>query len=169
VDPFREERVEGFADRAHADELALAGGLAVSAAAVGRPQVRGLDVRLGQDAAPEPHLRRLADSEVRLGNAADLAGEPHLAEHRRGGGNDPVADARRDRREHAEVRRRLVHRHPARDVHEHIVADEVEAGTLLEDREQQREPLRIDPARHPTGVPVGAGADQRLHLDEDRA
>ena len=153
-----EQCVERFADGADADELAVAGGL----------PIRRIDVGLGHDAAAETHLRGFADAQRRLRDAANLARQADLAEHRGRRRNHAIAHARRDRGEDAEVGRRLVDRHPAGDVHEHIVADQVEAGALFEHREQQRQPLLIDAARHAPRVAVAAGADERLHFDEDR-
>src|SRR5712692_2315666 len=96
-----QEHVEGFPNRADANELAVARLGAV---------VR-IDVRFGHDAPPESHLRRLADAQRRLRDAADLPGETDFAEHRGGRWNDAIADARRNRGEHPEIRRGLVHRH----------------------------------------------------------
>ena len=117
---------------------------------------------------PEPHLRGFAHAQRGLGDAADLARQADLAEHRRGRRNHAVPDARRDGGEHAQIRGRLVDRHPSRDVHEHVVAHEIETGALLEHREQQRQPLLIDAAGHPARGAVGARADQRLDFDENR-
>src|SRR5207245_8797060 len=86
---LREHRVEGLADRAHPDELAI-----TELTAVG-----GIDVRLGHDAAAEPHLRRLADAQRRLGDPANFAGEPHLAEHRSRPRDHAIAHAGSDRGE----------------------------------------------------------------------
>ncbi len=154
-----EQLVQRFADRANADELAVAGGLAI----------RRIDVGLGHDAAAEAHLRGFAHAQGRLRDAANLPRQAHLAEHRRCRRNDAIAHRRRDRGHHAQVGRRFVHRHAAGDVHEHIVADEVQARALFEHREQQREPLLVDAARHAARAPVAARADERLDFDEDRA
>ena len=83
------------------------------------------------------HLRCLLNAQRCLGDTSNLTGEPDFAEHCRRGGNDAIAHAGRDRREHAQIRRRLVDGHPARDVDEHIVSGEVEAGALLEHGEKQ--------------------------------
>ena len=66
--------VERLADGADADQLA---------AAPATLPIGGIDVGLGHDAAAESHLRRFADAKRRLRDAADLAGQPDLAEHRR--------------------------------------------------------------------------------------
>src|SRR5207247_172621 len=59
---------EGLDNCPDANEFAL----------TGRPR---LHIRLGHDAAAEPHLRRLAHAKRRLRDAADFAGETDLAEH----------------------------------------------------------------------------------------
>src|SRR2546427_11011752 len=71
--PLGQQGVERFTDRADADELAVAS----ERAAVG-----GIDVRLRHDAAAESHLCGLAYAQRRLRDAAHLAGQSHLAEHR---------------------------------------------------------------------------------------
>ena len=71
--------------------------------------------------------------------------------------------------ENAEIRSRLVYRHPPRYIHEHIVAGEIETRTLLEHREQERKPLLIQTAGRATSVSVRARADERLDLDQNRA
>ena len=87
-----------------------------------------------------------------LRDAADFARQAHFAEHRGRRRDDAIADARGDRGQHAEVRGRLVHGHPAGDIDEHIVANQVETRAFLEHREQQRQPLLIDAARHAARV-----------------
>src|SRR5438132_12784750 len=93
----REELAERVTDGADADELAVTGELAA---------IGAIDIRLGHDAAAEAHLRRFPDAQHRLGDAANLAGESDLSEHRRRRRNDAVADARRDGRKNAKIRRR---------------------------------------------------------------
>ena len=127
-----------------------------------------INVRLWQDASGKSHLRRFANSKRRLRDSAHLAGQSDFAEHRRGRRNDPVPHARRDRREDAQVRCRFVDRHSSRDVDEHVVSDQVQPGPFLEHREQQRQSLLIYAVRRPACRPVRAGADERLHFDEDR-
>src|SRR4051812_27705128 len=58
--------------------------------------IRRIDIGFGHDAALESHLRRFADAQRRLRDAADFAGQADLAEHRGGLRNDAVSDARRD-------------------------------------------------------------------------
>ena len=85
------------------------------------------------------------------------------------GGIDAVAHARGDgrerRRDRPPARRRVI---PPAMFTNTSSPDQVQAGALLEHRQQQRQPLLIDAARHPPRVAVGAGADERLHLDENR-
>ena len=84
------------------------------------------------------------------------------------GRNGAVAHARRDRGHDAQVSRRLVDRHPAGDVDEHVVA---RAGSGRRASRAPRAAARavlIDAVRRAARVAVGAGADERLHLDEDR-
>ena len=69
----------------------------------------------------------------------------------------------------AKVRGGFVHCHPPGDVDEHVVAEQIEAGALLQHREQQRQPLLIDPARHPPRRAVGGRAHERLDLHQNRA
>ena len=45
----------------------------------------------------------------------------------------------------------------------------VEARTLFKNREQEGKPLLVQTAGHPTSVSVGARADERLNLDQNRA
>ena len=135
--------------------------------AAGR-RVVGRTVAVREDAAREPHLRRLADAQRPLAGAADLAGKTNLAEHGRRRTDRTVAQARRHGGDDREIGRGLVDRHAAGDVDEDVLAHQVEAGALLEHGEQQREAILIDAARHPARVAVRAGADQRLHFDEQR-
>ena len=53
----------------------------------------------------------------------------------------------------AEIGRRLVDAHPAGDVDEHIVGDQVQAGALFEHRQQQRQAVLIDADRHAPRLP----------------
>ena len=103
-----------------------------------------------------------------LAGGAHLAGQADLAEDCRRRPDRPVPDARGHRGDDREVRRRLVDGHAASDVHEDVLGDEVEAGTLLEHGQEQRQAIAIEAARHPPRVAVRAGADERLHLDEQR-
>src|SRR5262249_37962446 len=121
-----QKHVERLADVPDADELAVTVG----------PDL-WLYVRLRHDAAAKSHLRRLREAQTALRDARHFPSEADLAEHRRSGGNDPVADAGRDRGQDAEIGRRFVHGHPAGDVDEHIVANQVETGALLEHRQEQ--------------------------------
>src|SRR5216117_957935 len=93
---LRKQVVQRLADRADAYELAVVIGSRI-------------DVRVGQDAAAKSHLCRLADTQGRLRDAANFAGEPDLAEHGGGRWDHSIAHARRNRRHYAEVRCRLVH------------------------------------------------------------
>ena len=101
-------------------------------------------------------------------DAPDFSRQPDLAEDRGGRLDRPVADARRHGAENREIRGRLVDGHAAGHVHEHVLGNEVQAGALLEDCEQQRQAVLIETARHAARISVGARADERLHLDEER-
>ena len=46
--------------------------------------------------------------------------------------------------------------------------DQVQAGALLEHRQQQRQAVLIDAHRHAPRLAVAAGADERLHFDQQR-
>src|SRR6185503_19798539 len=118
-----EQGVERFAYCSYADQLAIARQ---------RASIGGVDVGVGHDAAAESHLRGFADSQRRLGDPTHLAGQTDFAEHGGRRGDWTVAYAGGDGGKDAKVRGRLVDGHPARDIHEHIVADEIQSGALLQ-------------------------------------
>ena len=108
---------------------------------------------VGHHTPREPELSRLADAKRRLRGRPHLAGQPDLAKHDDVGRNRPVAQARRDGRDDGEVGRRLFDAHPAGDVHEDVVGRQVEAGALVEHREQQRQAVVIEAARRSRALP----------------
>lgn len=66
-----------------------------------------------------------------LHRSADFAGESDLAEHRRVWINCQVLETRNNRGHDTEIGRRLIDFKPAGDVHEHIVAGELQSGALI--------------------------------------
>ena len=72
--------------------------------------IRRIDVGGRHDDAREPHLDRLADAQRRLRNAANLAAQADFAEDRGRRRQAAVADARRHRGDHAQVRGGLLDR-----------------------------------------------------------
>src|SRR4030095_11634468 len=90
---------------------------------LGRTDLRGsplqpfsearIDVGLRHHAAAESHLGGLAPAQWRWRDAADLAGETDLAKDGGAGRDDPIANARRNGSQHAEVGPRFVYRHSA--------------------------------------------------------
>ena len=94
---------------------------------------------------------------------------PDFAEDRGARPDRPVAHARRDgaRRSPRSAAGSSTVMPPATFTNTSS-RDQVQAGALLEHGEQQRQAVLIDAAGHPPRVAVGARADQRLHLDEQR-
>ena len=84
------------------------------------------------------------------------------------GGHGAIAQARRDRGHHREIRSRLIHGNATRHVHEHIVGRQIETGALVQHCEQQRQAIRIQSARRSPGIAERRCTDERLHFDEDR-
>src|SRR5437762_3166611 len=99
---------------------------------------------LGYDAAPKAELLRLAHAQLRLVHRAHLAGEADFADHERAGIDWLVEEARGHGRHGSEVGGGLVDREAAGDVEKDVLTREVQADLLLEDGDQQREPVRID-------------------------
>ena len=140
----------------HRDELAAGGASS------------GAQLPVRDDAAGEAHLGRFAHAQRRLADAADLAGEPDLAEHRGDALTGRLRTLEATAATIAQVGRRLVDRDAAGDVDEHVLGHQVQAGALLEHRQQQRQAVLIEAAGHPPRVAVRAGADERLDLDQHR-
>ena len=91
----------------------------------------------------------------RLGGRPDFPREPNLAEDDGVGVDRPVAQAGGDGREHGQVRRRLVDRHPAGHVHEHIVGcRELRPARLSSTARSSASRFWIQPARRSPGVAV---------------
>ena len=100
----------------------------------------------------EPELRGFAHAQARPASspAPRRPGRPRRTRRRR----QAIGRLRRldaTAATHGEIGRRLVDRHAARDVHEHIVGRQVQAGALVEHGEQQRQPVR-DRGRWPCGA-----------------
>ena len=73
---------------------------------------------------PQPELERLRHSALRMGDETELSGQAELSEARERLAATPLqrlAALSGDQREgHRQVGTRLLHSHPARDVHEHV-------------------------------------------------
>ena len=104
----------------------------------------------------------------RLRNAANLARKSHFAKHRR---------RLRESRGCARSTRSPPARRDRTRVHRSVIPPAIftktsspithESGTLFENCKQQRQPLGIDPIRHPARRAIAARADEHLYLDED--
>src|SRR6478736_5792257 len=134
-----EQRVERLGNGRDPGELA---------AAVGQRPVCRINVRARQDTPLEAKLSSLANPQGGLGDAPDLSGKANLAKYGRGFAHRPVPQAGGHGRRHAQVGRRLVEPHAAGDVDEHVLADQVEPGALLQDGQQQGQPSLVDARGH---------------------
>src|SRR4029453_6171035 len=116
----------------------------------------------GHDRARESHLRRFTQAQRSLTRTSNLPRKSDLTEYRGSLPDRTVAHARRDRADHSEVGGRFDDGHAAGEIDEDVLAHPFQAGALLENGEQQRQAILVDPAGHPPSVAVRAGADERL-------
>ena len=118
----------------------------------------------------KPSCARLADAQRAPACApAHFAGQADLAEQRRRSrapagcaGSTPAPRPRR--RSTAGSSTDM----PAGDVGEDVVARQHQPGALLEHGQQQRHAVGVEAVGGALGVAVGAGADERLHFDQQR-
>src|SRR5262245_50783992 len=122
--------------------------------------------RGGKQAAAKSHLARLAHARLRLMDRPHLTREPDFADQQRARLDRPIEEARRDRGDRAEIRRGLVDREASGDVEKDVLPGEVKSDLLLENGDEQRQAVGIDPERRPARSTEGARSDQRLELDE---
>jgi hypothetical protein len=120
-----DQLVERFTHRADGRDLAAGGNISG----------RGITFR---DHTPVvAHLCSFAHTQRSMRSPANLAGESNFSKHGRSRPDRAIPYALGNRCENRQVCRGLVHAHPARDVHEHVVGNEVEPGALVEHGEQQ--------------------------------
>ena len=117
--------------------------------------VGGAAPRRSRDDRPdEPEPGGLAQAALEPGHAAQLAEQPDLADRDGPGADRPVAQRRGQRQGQRQVEAGLLEAQPAGEVGVHVMAAETDPGPAAEDRDEQREPVRVDPdAASAAGVP----------------
>ena len=124
--------------------------------------------RARHDRPPEPEAGRLAQATFEPDDGAQLAEQADLADGDRAARDRPVARRRGEGERQRQVEGGLDDRQAAGQVGVDVVRAERDAGPPAEDRDEQAEPVRVEPAGLARGRAVAGRADQRLDLDEQR-
>ena len=104
-----------------------------------------------------------------LPDRADLAAQAHLAGEAHVRRDGEVEVGREHGADDRQVHRRVADAQPAGHVEEDVLGAEVEAGALLQHRQEHVEAPGVKARGGALRRAVHGGADQRLHLEEQRA
>src|SRR5258705_2149697 len=114
------------------------------------------------DGPGESEPRCLAQPAIEAGYRTQLAEETDLADRDRAAVDRPITHRGRERERDREVEPGLGDGQPAGEIGVDVMAPEADPGAPAEDRQEQREPRRVDARGAPSWGPAAPGADSAL-------